>query len=372
MQSSRPAWIEINIEALKNNYKIIRNKIDSKTKIAAVVKADAYGHGAVKIAQKLSAWGVEYLCVGSPAEGVELRRSGIEKPILILAEVLKSQYQDIISGKLIQTVGSLETLSGLNQAAAKADVIQPVHLKVDTGMGRIGFLPQNLLYAFETAKNLKNIKIEGLFSHLARADEGDKNYAYQQLNKFKNIIKKIESEGYNIPIKHIANSAAIIDLPKFAMDMVRPGIMLYGLLPSQKLQEYADLKPVLSFKTRVVQLRQLPAGAAISYGSIYKTDNAEKLAVLPVGYKDGYPRLLSNQGEVLIKGQRAPIRGRICMGQTIIGVNGIKNIEVGDEVVLIGKQGKAEIKAAEIAEKSGTINYEIVCNLSDRLEKIYL
>lgn len=372
LQSSRPAWIEIDLKALKHNYYTIRNKITDKTKIAAVVKADAYGHGAVKTAQKLSQWGVDYLCVGSPDEGIELREAGIKKPILVLAEVLETQYQEVIKGKLIQTAASSRTLSGLNKAAAEADIIQPVHLKVDTGMGRIGFLPQNLLEAFKTAKNLKNIKIEGVFSHLARADEDDKTFAYQQLEKFENVINKIENSGFKITLKHIANSAAIIDLPEFSLDMVRPGIMLYGLFPSQELNKNADLKPVLSFKTRVVQLRQLPAEAAISYGSIYKTEKKEKIAVLPIGYKDGYPRLLSNQGEVLIRGQRAPIRGRVCMGQTIIGVNEINDIEVGDEVVLIGKQGKNEIKAAEIAEKCDTINYEVVCNLSERLEKIYL
>ena len=372
VQSSRPAWIEIDLDALKHNYYTIRNKIGDKTKIAAVVKADAYGHGAVKTAQKLSRWGVDYLCVGSPDEGIELREAGIKEPILVLAEVLENQYQDVIKGNLIQTAASSRTLYGLNNAAAEADLIQPVHLVVDTGMGRIGFLPGNLLKAFKTAENLKNIRIEGVFSHLARADEKDKTFAYQQLEKFKNIMEEIENLGYEIPLKHIANSAALIDLPEFELDMVRPGIMLYGLLPSHQLNKNADLKPVLSFKTRVVQLRQLPAGAAISYGSIYKTEEKEKIAVLPIGYKDGYPRLLSNQGEVLIRNKRSPIRGRVCMGQTIVGVNKVKDIEVGDEVVLIGRQGKSEIKAAEIADLCGTINYEVVCNLSERLEKIYI
>jgi len=370
--SNRPAWLEIDLGALKHNYDIIRSKIPEQTKIVAVVKADAYGHGAVVTAKKLSEWGAEYLCVGSPGEGIELREAGIERPIIVLAEVLEEQYSDIVKGNLIQTAASFKTLRELNNTGKKAGFVISVHLNFDTGMGRIGFLPEELMGAFAAAEKLKYIKVEGLFSHLARADEGDKEFAYQQLALFNKTIKKIEDAGYNIPLKHLANSAAVIDLPEFAMDMVRPGIMLYGLLPSEELLKEADLKPVLSFKSRIVQLRELDAGSAISYGSTYITEEKEKLAVLPVGYKDGYPRLLSNQGEVLINGKRAPIRGRICMGQIIVGVNNVEDVKVGDEVVLIGEQQGESITASEIADLTNTINYEIVCNLSSRLEKVYI
>lgn len=371
LESSRPAWIEIDLKALKMNYNKIRDKVKDK-KIAAVVKADAYGHGAVKIAQKLSEFGTDYFCVGSPDEGLELREAGIKKPILVLAEVLENQYQEIIDANLIQTVGSLKTLTGLNKIAAKNNTVQSVHLKLDTGMGRIGFLENNIIEAFEKASKLRHIRIEALFSHLARADEKNKDYSFQQLDKFKRIIKKLESLGYNIPLKHIANSAAIIDLPQFIMDMVRPGIMIYGLEPSGNLKNSMDLQSLLSFKTKIVEIRSLAAGSAISYGSDYITKKKEKLAVLPVGYKDGYPRILSNKADVLINGQRAPIRGKICMGQTIVSVDHIKDVKIGDEVVLIGKQKKEEITASEIADLAQTINYEIVCNLSERLEKIYI
>ncbi len=367
----RPAWIEIDLSALEHNYKFIRSKINSETKIAAVVKANAYGHGAAKVAKKLSQLGVEYFCVGSPDEGIELREVGIKKPILVLAEVLDSQYQDIIKGDLIQTAASINTLKALNQAGIKANKIIKVHLKFDTGMGRIGFFPEDLLEIYQLAEKLKNIKVEGVFSHFARADEKDKEFSFQQLKRFKSALNKIKAAGFKLPQLHIANSAAVIDLTKTSLDLVRPGIMLYGLLPSNQLKNEADLKPLLSFKTRIVQLRTLPAGSAVSYGSTYTTEKEERIAVLPIGYKDGYPRLLSNQGEVLINGKRAPIRGRVCMGQTIVSVEQIENVEVGDEVVLIGKQGKEEISATEIADLVGTINYEIVCNLSERLEKIY-
>jgi len=368
----RPAWIEIDLSALEHNYKFIRRKINSETKIAAVVKANAYGHGAAKVAKKLSQLGVEYFCVGSPDEGIELREAGIKKPILVLAEVLDSQYQDIIKGDLIQTAASINTLKALNQVGIKANKIIKVHLKFDTGMGRIGFFPEDLLEIYQLAEKLKNIKVEGVFSHFARADEKNKEFSFKQLKRFKSALNKIKAAGFKLPQLHIANSAAVIDLAKTSLDLVRPGIMLYGLLPSNQLKNEAYLKPLLSFKTRIVQLRTLPAGSAVSYGSTYTTEKDERIAVLPIGYKDGYPRLLSNQGEVLINGKRAPIRGRVCMGQTIVSVEQIENVEVGDEVVLIGKQSKEEISATEIADLVGTINYEIICNLSERLKRIYL
>ena len=370
-QLKRPAWIEIDLSALEKNYNFIRGRIDEQTKIAAVVKANAYGHGAVRIAKKLSQLGVEYFCVGSPDEGIELRKAGIKDPILVLAEVLPMQYTDIIKGNLIQTAACRETLEALNKAGIKAAEKIKVHLKVDTGMGRIGFFPEELAEIYHLARGLKNIKVEGIFSHLATADEEDKEFSYQQLQRFNTALKDVKSAGFKLPLLHIANSAAVIDLKNTFLDLVRPGIMIYGLLPSGELNQEANLKPLLSFKTKVVQLRKLSAGSAVSYGSTYKTKSKEKLAILPIGYKDGYSRLLSNQGEVLIKGQRAPIRGKICMGQTIVSVDQIDNVEVGDEVVLIGKQGNEEISASEIAKLCGTINYEIVCNLSERLEKFY-
>lgn len=372
LQLKRPAWLEINLKALEHNFNFIRSTIKETTKIAAVVKANAYGHGAFQVAKKLSQLGVEYFCVGSPDEGIELRKSGIKEKILVLAEVLPSQYQDIIDGELIQTAASRSTLKNLNQAAAEADQVIRVHLKFDTGMGRIGFLPGELPEIYQYARRLENIKVEGIFTHFARADEEEKEFSYLQLQRFKDDITKLKAAGFELPKLHVANSAAIIDLKKTSLDLVRPGIILYGLLPSDELNKEADLKTLLSFKTRVVQLRTLTAGSAVSYGSTYKTEAQEKLAVLPVGYKDGYPRLLSNKGEVLIHGRRAPIRGRVCMGQTIVSVDHLSGVKVGDEVVLIGRQGKEEIKAAEIAKIAGTINYEIVCNLSERLQRIYL
>jgi len=372
LQLKRPAWIEIDLNALENNYKFINDRINKNTKIAAVVKANAYGHGAVEVSKKLSSLGVDYFCVGSPDEGLELREAGIEEKILVLAEILDSQIMDVLKGDLIQTAASWETLKKLNEAGLKLDKIIKIHLKIDTGMGRIGFFPREILDVLKFIKELKFIKVDGLFSHLAQADEADKEYSYLQLKRFNKAIEVIKKENIDLPLIHIANSASIIDLSETYLDLVRPGIILYGLLPSADLNKKADLKPILSFKTKIVQIRELPINSYVSYGSTYKTKSREKVAVLPIGYKDGYSRLLSNQGEVLIKGERAPIRGRVCMGQTIVSIDHLNNVEVGDEVVLIGKQGKQEISAAEIAALCGTINYEVVCNLSERLEKIYL
>jgi alanine racemase len=372
LSSSRPAWIEIDLDALKNNYNIIRKKIPNSSKVAAVVKADAYGHGAVKIAAELEKLGADYFCVGSPDEGIELRKAGIKKDIIVLAEVLKTQYQDILEGDLIQTVASFETLTGLNKVAAEFNKTIRVHLKIDSGMGRIGFLNSDIKKLINKLKNLKQLKVEGIFSHFARADEADKSYSFKQLNKFDKVLAKFEKSNFDIELKHIANSAAVIDLEASYLDLVRPGIMLYGLQPSKELNNEVDLKSILSFKTKVVQIRNLQQDTPISYGSIYKTDSKEKVAVLPVGYKDGYPRLLSNRGEVLIKGKRAPIRGRICMGQTIVSIEDIEDVEIGDEVVLIGKQSNDQIRASEIAELASTISYEIVCNLDRNLKRVYL
>lgn len=370
---SRPAWLEIDLAALTDNYKTIKSLIPENTKIAAVVKADAYGHGAVKVAKKLSYLGVDCFCVASPDEGLELRQLGIKKPILVLGEILPEQYSDIIKANLIQAAASIETLIGLNKIAKKAKTKVKVQLKIDTGMGRIGFLPAELTASFfDKLKNFKALEIKGLFSHLARADESNKQFALQQKQIFEAVITNFKQHKFNIDCCHLANSAAILDLPDFSFDLVRPGIILYGLLPSTEITNKIALKAVLNFKTKIVQLRTLPANSSISYGGTYQTTTTEKVAVLPVGYKDGYPRSLSNRGYVLINGQRAPIRGKVCMGQTIVSVDKIGKVKVGDEVVLLGKQKDNKITATELAKLTDTINYEIVCNLSSRLNKIYL
>lgn len=371
INQTRPAFIEIDLKALANNYQLIRDDIPEDTMIASVVKADAYGHGAVEAAKCLISCGTDYLAVACPEEALELRKAGIEAKIIVLGEVLPEQYDLIVEQKLIQTAASIKTLEGLNKKAAFKNIIQPVHIKIDTGMGRIGFFPEEVKKVFSKIRALDNIKVEGVFTHFASADEKNKSYARKQWDIFQNTLEKIEEMEFKIAIKHAANSAAVIDLPEKALNMVRPGIMLYGMYPSEEVKKRFDLKPVLSFKTKIVQIRELKAGSKISYGSTYITKNKERLAVLPIGYKDGYLRTLSNKADVLINGKRAPVRGRICMGQVVVSLKNIAETEVGDEVVLIGKQKNDEIKAAELADIAGTINYEITCVLSSRLRKIY-
>ena len=368
---TRPAFIEINLKALSDNYQLIRDDIPEDTMVASVVKADAYGHGAVEAAKCLISCGTDYLAVACPEEALELRKAGIETKIIVLGEVLPEQYDLIIEQKLIQTAASIKTLEGLNRKAATRNIIQPVHIKIDTGMGRIGFFPQEINEVFNRIKSLDNIKVEGVFTHFASADEKDKSYARKQWDIFQSTLEKIEKMGFKIAVKHAANSAAVIDLPGKALNMVRPGIMLYGMYPSDEVKKRFELKPVLSFKSKIVQIRELKAGSKISYGSTYITKNKERLAVLPIGYKDGYLRILSNKADVLINGKRAAVRGRICMGQVVVSLENIAEAEIGDEVVLIGKQGNEEIKAAELANIAKTINYEITCALSSRLRKIY-
>lgn len=370
---TRPVWAEINLTNLKYNLEQIKKQLGSGPNILAVVKADAYGHGVVPIASTLVEAGIGRLAVALPEEGVELREAGFILPVQILGEILPSQYPLIMNYNLIPTVSKEETLRGLNQLARKKGTIKKVHLKVDTGMGRIGFFPDSTGVDFvQKAVLLSNIEVEGLMTHFARADEEDKEYTVQQWEKFNRFISKLEESGIYIPIKHAANSAAIIDLPAYALNMVRPGVMLYGMRPSAQVDADFALRPVLSWKTRVVFLKEVAAGTSISYGGIYRTEQRAKIATLPMGYADGFFRSLSNQGQVLIHGKRAPIRGRVCMDQFMVDVTDIPRVKTGDEVVLIGTQQGARITATEMADLIGTINYEITCSISKRVPRIYV
>lgn len=372
VEITRPVWAEINLDNIVYNLEQVRKRVSAETLIMAVVKADAYGHGVIPVARRVVEAGADRLAVALPEEGVELREAGFKLPVQVLGEILPPQYPLILDYDLIPTIGKIETARGLNQLAVRKGVLQKVHLKVDTGMGRIGTLPDSAVEFVLKIAQLSNLELEGLMTHFATADEENKEYTYYQWERFNYVIRKLEAEGVNIPIKHAANSATIIDLPQFELDMVRPGIMLYGLRPSHEVDNSLSLKPALSWKARIIYLKEVPAGTAISYGSTYITPRRSKIATIPLGYADGYSRLLSNKGQVLIHGRRAPVRGRVCMDQFMVDVTEIPDVSVGDEVVLIGKQGKEEITATEIADLTGTINYEITCSISKRVPRIYL
>jgi len=301
------------------------------------------------------------LAVARLEEGIFLRKAGITVPILVLGLTLKQQAELLVSYSITPAVSECEMIEKLSEEAFKEGKIVKVHLKVDTGMGRIGIFPNRVLDFVKKIKALKNIEIEGVFTHFSVADEKDKTYTEIQFKKFMEVLNILEKEGIEIPIKHVGNSATLLDLPHMWLDLIRPGISIYGLYPSKEVQKIIKLIPAHSFKTRIVFLKELPAGECISYGRTYKTKKKRTVvASLPVGYADGYNRHLSNQGEVLVRGRRFPVIGRICMDQTMIDVTNLPQVEIGDEVVLWGRQGQEEITVEEIAEKIGTINYEIV------------
>jgi len=367
---TRPVWAEIDLDNFSHNIRMIKEHVSQETSIMAVVKADAYGHGSIPVARKALNSGADRLAVAIPEEGIELRKAGFEIPIQIFGEILENQYPLIVDYDLIPTVCKKKTVNGLAKYAKKKNKKVKIHVKIDTGMGRIGVFPEDAVEFIKEVKEYENIEIEGIITHHAKADEKDKEYTYKQWDEFQSIINELEEKEIEIPIKQAANSATIIDLPKMQLDMVRPGIMLYGMRPSHEVQKF-PLKPVLSWKTKIVYLKEVPPGTGISYGATFITEEKRKIATLPLGYADGYFRLLSNKGEVLINGQRAPIRGRVCMDQFMVDVTDVSDVEIGDEVVLIGEQGDDEITATELADLIGTINYEITCSISKRVPRVY-
>lgn len=367
----RPVWAEVDLKNVKFNLAQVRNLIAENTEIMAVVKADAYGHGVIPVAEALIEEGVDRLAVALPGEGQELRQAGIDLPVQILGEVLPSQVEALMKYDLIPTLCKRNTAFGLSEIAGGKGKKVKVHIKVDTGMGRIGKRPEEAVDYIKFVSDLPHLEIEGIMTHFARADEHNKDYTYEQWESFKNVLAGVRAAGIEIPLVQVANSAAILDLPEMNLDLVRPGIMLYGLLPSGEIKNKIELKPVLSWKARIVYIKEVPAGSGISYGTTYITDRPTEVATIPLGYADGYSRLLSNKGEVLIHGQRAPILGRVCMDQFMVDVTDIPSAAVGDEVVLIGRQGNAEITATELAKHIGTINYEVLCGISKRIERIY-
>ncbi len=355
-----PTWIEINLDAIAQNVRNIKKLIGKKTELMAVVKGNAYGHDDIEVSSVVLANGATRLAVNRLEEGIALRKAGFTAPILVLGLTLKEQAESLVLYHLTPTVADLEMTEKLSVSAIQMNKISKIHLKVDTGMGRIGIFPSEVLAFIKRVKLLKNVEIEGIFTHFSVAEEKDKSYTEDQFRKFKEVLLALEREGINIPVKHVSNSAALFDLPQMWLDLVRPGIAVYGLYPSAEVRKTVDLIPAQEFKTKIVFLKELPVGESLGYGRSYITKKRTLVATLPVGYADGYNRLLSNQGEVLVRGRRVPIIGRIGMDQCMIDVTSLPSIEVGDEVVLWGRQGNNVITVEEIARKLGTINYEIV------------
>ncbi|WP_040330600.1 alanine racemase [Clostridium ihumii] len=369
----RPVWAEIDLDKLAHNMKEIRRASQSKG-IIAVVKADAYGHGAVDVAPVLLENGADRLAVAVISEAVELRRSGIDAPIMILGFTPPNLIDTLLKYNIEQTVINYEFAKELSNMARKKNKIAKIHIGIDTGMGRIGFLPnETSLNEISKINQLPNIEIEGLFSHFSSADESCKEYTLKQLMCYEDFYKRLIENDVKINNRHIGNSAAIIDLPKTHFDYVRPGIIQYGYYPSNEvLKGKLNLRPVMSVKSNIVHIKTLKAGEHISYGRRFTTERESIIATLPVGYADGYTRLLFGKGKVIINGKFAPIVGTICMDQCMIDITDIEGVKIGNEVILLGEDNQGnKFNADDIAESLGTINYEVICAINKRVPRVY-
>jgi alanine racemase len=370
----RPAYAEINLDNLIHNMREIKRLSIAETKVMAVIKADGYGHGATKIAHVLLDNDADALAVAVLDEAIELRQAGIKAPIFILGYTQPERSEEVVKYDLEQSIFSFESAEALSKAAKAQNKTVSVHVKIDTGMGRVGLQPDNeSVEIIKEISNLANLKIKGIFTHFATADEINKNYTQMQFDKFNWICTKLEEQGIKIEVKHCGNSATIIDLPTMHLNMVRAGIMMYGLAPSNEVMlNKLELKQVMSLKVRITHIKEIEAGQSVSYGRRFTADKKTMIASLPIGYADGYTRLLTGKAEALVKGQRVPVVGSICMDQCMIDVTGIEDVKVGDEVVLFGHQGEEYISIDEVAKKLGTINYEIVCMISRRIPRVYV
>jgi len=370
LPSDRPTIAVIDRDALDYNYREVVRCAEGQ-QVLAVVKAGAYGHGAVEIAKRLLRLGADMLGVALVEEGRELREAGIDAPILVMGATFSEQAEAMVSLKLTPAIYSLPVAQALSDAAYQRRTTINVHVKIDTGMGRIGTAPEDAPDLIASLKKLRNISVQGLMTHFADADLRDKQFALKQMDRFEALLKALEAAKIKVPVRHAANSAAVLDFHRAFFTMVRPGLMLYGYNPLEAGARCADLRPVLSLLTRIVFLKKVPAGVPISYGRTFTTKRASTIATLPIGYADGYGRGLSNKGEALVRGARVPVVGRVCMDMCMIDVTDVPAVREGDDVVLIGSQGSERITADDIAAKIGTIAYEVLCGISSRVPRIY-
>jgi alanine racemase len=365
-------WAEVDLDAIAHNARGLKERAGEGTELMAVVKANAYGHGAVPVAKTALENGASRLAVNRALEGVELRQAGLTAPILILGYSLPSEAETIVRWDLTPTVTTVEGALALSALSDRQSKVTPIHIKVDTGMGRFGLLPDEVVPFVRRIAELPGLKLEGLFTHFAVADLADKTYTGRQFDRYMQVAQQLEEAGFIFSLKHVANSATNLDLPEMHLGVVRCGIALYGLRPSDEVEPTIPLKPAMALKSRVARVRTLPPGSSISYGCTYTTTRPTPVALVPVGYGDGYHRILSNQGSVLIGGKRAPIVGRVCMDQFVVDTTGIEGVRQDDEVVVFGRQGEEEISAEEVAALAGTINYEVVTSILPRVTRVYL
>lgn len=373
MKNIRPVWAEINLSNIKNNIMEIRKAVGEK-EIIAIVKADAYGHGAIDVAPVLLENGANRLAVAVITEGLELRKADIKAPIMILGYTPLDFSKELITEKIEATIYDYEYAEKLSMEALRLNSKAKVHIAIDTGMGRIGFLPtkesiDDIIKIF----TLPGLEIEGIFTHFSSADERDKEYTMMQFEKFKYVCDTLEARGIKVPLKHASNSAAIIDLENTYLDAVRPGIILYGYYPSEEVKkDIINIKPALTLKAKITNLKKLHKDMYISYGRAFKTERESKIGTLPIGYADGYTRLLTGKAKVIVNGQLAPVIGKICMDQCMIDLTDIDGVQLEDEVIIIGETSEVKFNADDIADSLGTINYEILCMIKNRVPRIYI
>lgn len=373
MRTNQRCYADIDLRAIGHNIDQVKGKIPEGVKVMAVIKADAYGHGAVQVGKYLENQ-VDYFGVATIEEAVELRKSGLQLPILILGYTLKEQYKNVVSYGITQTIYSYQAACALNEEAQKQQKKAVVHIALDTGMTRIGFqTEEESIGEIQKIKELPWLEVEGIFSHFSCADEKDKTYANMQMKKYDSFLDRLEEAGVEIPIKHLCNSAGIMEFDHHRYQMVRSGIITYGLYPSEEVDKTAlDLQPALTWKSHVAHVKTVKAGLGVSYGATFITRENMKIATVLVGYADGYPRSLSNKGRMLIHGKSVPIIGRVCMDQVMIDVTDVENVQVEDEVTLVGRDGDEVIPVEELAAMSYSFNYEFVCDINKRVIRNYL
>lgn len=368
----RPTQAIIDLDAISYNIRGVKEKVGPSVEVMAVVKANGYGHGALEVARTALEAGASWLGVALPEEGAELRIAGIKAPILVLGPTPPTQAALVSNHDLSQAITSWDQAEALSREARLSGKRIGVHLKLDTGMGRIGIPPDQVLNLATKVAKAPGLILEGAMTHFADADSKDKDWARAQLQRFLKGVDDLSSEGIQIIYRHAANSAAILDLPESYLDMVRPGIMLYGYYPSQEVSRSIHLRPALALRTEVAFLKEVPPGTSISYGRTFITPRRTRVATLPIGYADGYSRLLSNSGMAIIRGQRVPVIGRVCMDMVMVDITEVSEARPGDEAILYGRQGGEEISVEEVAEKLGTISYEVVCSISQRVPRVYV
>jgi alanine racemase len=367
-----PNEVTIDLGALRHNFFEIKRLAGPHTNILAVVKSDAYGHGMVPVARTLESVGVNCLGVFEVEEGLELREAGCGVPILIMMGVMPDEISAVVESDLIPALYQIDIGEKLSLISAEQGKVTPVHVKVDTGMTRLGVWYEDLPQFLEQLFPLEGIEVKGVFSHLAVADQPDDPFTDQQIRRFLEGVELcILSRGFHGDV-HIANSGALLGNQGLDLGMIRPGILLYGSPPAEGWAAAASFKPVMTFKSKVIQVKTVPSGTSVSYGCTYTTQERATIATIPVGYDDGYSRLLSNNSEVLIRGQRVPVVGRVCMNLTMLDVSSVSDVVVGDEVVLLGSQGKERITAEEIATRIGTISYEVYCTFGKSNRRVYI